>query len=274
MSAKQTKKQKPVRKKIADLNVNLFVRKGLDEDRVMVFAELIEAGQPIDPIVLSADGLTVVDGRHRIEAHHICDRTSIETTTRNDLVEEADIIAEAYRCNNTGGPLPPTREDTEHTIKLLLERKVPQTRIADMLQLAPSIARKYAQLVKSRQNRAKLVRAVSSVVEGGMTAPKAAEEHGVDLDKLREELSGKKRNKKWGVEELKRGLTARYKSLAGKNAGAMRSLLEKYEDGDVTAKQVEAIFKKFSDLQTRQARNLADWHRRFESMRDEKRHAA
>jgi ParB-like chromosome segregation protein Spo0J len=255
---------------IVELKVNLFVRKSLNQDHVLYLAELLEAGIKLPAIIITPDG-RIIDGRHRIEAYDLWGKKEVPAVVRN-LTDDSEIISEAYRCN-VGGALPPTKEDTEHTVKLLLESGTPQTRIAEALGLPISIARNYIASIKSRQARAKISRAVVAVTDGGLTAAKAAVEHNVDIDKLREALSGKKRKKKWGVDEMKRTFTSSYRSLSSKNAGAIRRLFEKYEDGDVTAKQVEALLKHLENLQRKATRNLADWASRFQGMKDEKRAA-
>ncbi len=77
-------------------------------------------------------------------------------------------------------------------------------------------------------------------------------------------MSGKK--KKHGVAEMQRTLTKSFKSLGSKNAALLRSLLEKFEDGDVTAKQVMDIFEHLERLQKQSGRAIADWQARFDSL--------
>jgi hypothetical protein len=111
--------------------------------------------------------------------------------------------------------------------------------------------------------------AVDAVVQGGLTAEKFE----VDLEKLKEQLSGtckKQRHGKHGVEELQRRITFTYKSVGSTNGSALRKLLEKYEDHDVTAPQVLDVLKHIEDCQRKSARAVADWKRRFEAKVAEK----
>lgn len=128
--------------------------------------------------------------------------------------------------------------------------------------------RTYVGNVQSRLNRAKLQRAVDAVVEGGFTAAKAAVEHDVDVQKLKEALSGsraKHKHSKNGIEELQRKFTANYRSVGQVTARAMRSILEKYDDGDVNVKQVSEVIKHVKQLQKQASRSVTDWERRFEA---------
>jgi ParB-like chromosome segregation protein Spo0J len=253
-------KQKTVALK--DLKVNLFVRQALNQDHALFLAELIENGVELPPIRITS-GCVVIDGRHRIEAHELNDRVEIKAEIV-DVKTENEMIAEAYKAN-VGGSLPPTPQDTEHTIMLLLERGEAMKRIGEMLGLPAGMARKYINSVKSKTSRQKLMKAASAITDGGLTVAKAAEQYEVKLEKLKEILSGHKRKNKQGISEIQRGLTKTHKSLSQKNAALIRSLLDKYEDGDVTERQVREIFSHIDQLQKRAARAISDWKKRFDS---------
>ena len=62
---------------IKDLQVNLFVRKVLNQDHVLYLGQLVEGGVNLPPIKINQD-LVVIDGRHRIEAYELLGRTQIE----------------------------------------------------------------------------------------------------------------------------------------------------------------------------------------------------
>lgn len=254
---------------ISDLETNLFVRKSLNQDWAIDLALLLENGVKLPPIKIAENSFfpdvhkkwIVVDGRHRIEAYEINDQKDIDCEIVS-IKDEKELIALAYRAN-LGGSLPPRREDTEHTIRLLIERGESVKNLADILGLPAGVARKYLNEVRSKDKRAKELRAVSGVTEGGLSVPKSAEQHGVDEERLREILGGRGRKHKKGIEEMQRSLTLLYKSIGLKNAAFMRKLLEKYEDGDVTMRQVKEIFDHVENLQKRSARSLADWRKRF-----------
>jgi len=245
---------------IKDLKTNLFVRSSLDQDWALQLAEFLDAGKKLKAIEINQENV-VIDGRHRIEAHELCNLTEIEYVVTHTK-DENDLIARAYKAN-VGGSLPPRVEDTEHTIRLLLQRDAGLKEIADMLALPPSIARKYAANVRSKDERAKIHRAAMAVTEGGLTVAKAAEQHGADEDKVREVLGGKSKKHKKGVEEMQRSLTQQFKSNSSKIAALMRSVFEKYEDGDVSTRQVTDIIDHVENLLKRSHRNLTDWKKRF-----------
>lgn len=252
----------------ADLVRNLFVRQVLDQDHVLVLAELIENGvemnDKIKVVKLEDNKYGIVDGRHRAEAYEFVGVKEI-TVEPVEFEDEAEMISYAYRAN-TGGSKPPTSADTEHTISLLLERgEATHKRIGELLGLPVTIARKYVNSIKSKIERQKLQKAVAAVVEGGLSAAKAAENYEVDVEKVKEALSGKKRKVRNGVGEIHKELTSAFKSHSLKNAALSKKLIEMYEDGDVTEKQVREILKHISQLQKRSERSMADWNARFEA---------
>ena len=250
--------------KLADIKANLFVRKELDGDHVLYLAELMNGGTEMKDRIKVNEDLIMVDGRHRKEAYELCKVMEVKV----DIVvidDETDLIAEAYKAN-TGGSKPPTIADTEHTIMLLLDRGESMKRIGELLVLPASMARKYVGEVKSRMNRAKLQRAADAVTDGGLTIGKAAEQYEVDLDKLKEVLSGHKRSHKQGVAEVQKQLTKTYKTLGQKNAAAIRKLLEKLEDGDVSERQVSEIFRHAEHLNKQSAKSISEWKARFVGM--------
>ena len=250
--------------KIADLKKTLFVRTGLDQDHALALADLIESGVELHPINITKDGV-VVDGRHRIEAHELCQKTEIEAEIVEVTGGEVGLLAAGYKYN-AGGSLPPSREDTEHTIQLMLDGGASKKTIADLLGLPISLTRKYIGMIESKIKRQKLQRAVAAVTDGGRTAAQAAEQHEVDLGSLKESLSGyRKKSKAEGIAEIQHSLTTSFKSLSQKNAALIRGLLEKLEDGDVSAKQVKEVLDHISDLLKGSTRSVADWRKRFEA---------
>lgn len=251
---------------LQDLQRNLFVRKELDTERVLFLAELIENGVQMHTKIRATRDLVIVDGRHRWEAYDLNKITEVEVEIV-DIVDEVTLIAEAYKAN-TGTSKPPTADDTNHTIELLIERKQTIKAIAELMALPSSMARKYVTEVKSRLNHAKLRSACNSVLTGGLTVAQAAVQYEVDVEKLKEALSGTRKNQKenkHGVEELHKTLTRQYKSLSSTNAAILRKFTDKYEDGDVTAEQIKEIIKHLEQLQKGASRSIADWKRRFEA---------
>lgn len=255
--------------KLEDIETNLFVRKSLDEDWALELALLLQNGVKLKPIQVTENRFypdikkkwLMVDGRHRVEAHQLenIDEISIEVV---DIKDELDLISKAYKANQ-GGSLPPRKEDTEHTVRLLLERDGTIKNIADLLGLPVGIARKYVNEVKARDKRAKLMRAAEAVTDGGLNRAQAAEKYGVEEEDLREQLGGRTRKHKKGMEEIERALTTQYRSHSQKISKLLGSLRDKYDDGDVNARQVNAVFERLSRADKKLTRNIGQWKARF-----------
>ena len=252
---------------IADLNTNLFVRKELDVEHALYLAELIENGTPMRDLIEVTDtaGHTniIVDGRHRKDAYELAKIKEIEVKVLA-FESEIEMIGYAYRANS-GGSLPPPRHDTEHTVMLFIDRKESLKNIAQLLGLPIGMTRSYVAAIKAKETRQKIAKAISAVTDGGLTVAKAAENYGVDADSIKDHISGKRKGHKNGIDDIQRGLTTDYKSLGSKNAALLRSILDKFEDGDVTRKQVLAILDHLVDLQKGAARSLKSWRDRFEA---------
>jgi len=250
---------------LKEIRVNLFVRQELNEDHALYLASLLQNGVKLPPIQITPDG-TIIDGRHRLEAHDCVKHTEIDCEII-EVENEVDLIKRAFRAN-ADGPLPPTQQDIEHTVMLLLEHNESHKRIADILRLPPSLVRQYIKNVKSKMERAKIQRAVSAVSEGGLTVAKAAENCGVDPEKLKEVISGHRRKHKQGVNDLHRKITYLYKSKGSAIAGILRKLLDMFEDGDVSPKQVDAVFTHLEELNARPSRVIVEWKSRFGALKN------
>src|SRR6266850_7024695 len=98
---------KPVEVLLEQLKVDFFVRKKLNDDRVMQLALLYEAGTELPPIEINWDK-QVIDGRHRKAALEMLGR---KTALCHDIGQKAlgESIVLALRAN-VGGALPPTKE--------------------------------------------------------------------------------------------------------------------------------------------------------------------
>lgn len=250
----------------SEIKENLFVRTQLNPDHVLYLAGLIENGVKLPPIKITREGV-IIDGRHRFDAYNYITKPPAELECEVVEVEdEADMISKAYLAN-VGGSLPPTTNDTEHTIKLLLERNEPQKNIAALLGLPLSLAKKYVQNVSSKISRQKMQHAMAAVGEENMTIAQAAEKFGVDFEKLKNVVTGRRRKSKKGLADLQSEVTRIFKSKNSKTAAILKKLSEMFEDGDVTPKDVDEILEHIQNLNGRAGRIVEDWKNRFQLLK-------
>lgn len=254
--------------RLEEIQQTFFVRKALDQDNVLALAELYEAGTELPPIKVAAETLELIDGRHRIGALDLLNRTTVMA----ELVpvgSRAEMIAMAFVANY-GGALKPTRADIEHTIELLLEQGLNQARIMEMIPLPKSVARKYLMNVRSNVLKRNVNRAVLAVADGGISVADAADKFGVDPDRLREEIRGKRKSRKKDFVGVKSALTNRFKSLSLRNANLVKNILVQYGDGEATEAQVEELLDAITHSIRRMAKSHEDWVKRFEQLRSDR----
>lgn len=247
--------------RITDLKTNSFVRTCLNEDRFLGLSLLIDSGVELDPIEITADG-RVIDGRHRIEAHLLSHKSDIRCEAV-DLKDETEIIARAYKAN-CGGALPPTRADTEHTIRQLIERGVQHRKVAEALDLPYQMVRTFLKEIDRKITHNKILLAAAAMSSQDMSPSVAARTFGVDLQKLKDFLRiGQQRAKKNAAFEPRRDLTKLFKSRGASQAGILKKVMEAHDDGTFTARQVEETLDHIEGSIKQMSRSVAEWRARF-----------
>jgi len=251
--------------KIAELDQSLFVRAAIDQEWMLQLALAYEAKEDVPPIELAADGKRVVDGRHRIAARQYLDLEDIEAMVRSDLVSDEDIVAAAFKANR-GQSKHMTTQDIEHSIEMLFEKGIGVRRVAELLWLNSSEAKKYVNNVRSRMLKQRTQKALDAIREGGLTAAQAAEQFNVDLDRVKEALRPtQKKAAKAELGDLKRKLTNSYKSYSSTSWKMLEDVFGKYDDGILSAAQVRAVLKHLQAQQKRARALIEDYQRRFEA---------
>ncbi|MCX6745303.1 MAG: hypothetical protein NTX82_07335 [Candidatus Parcubacteria bacterium] len=254
---------KAVRVKISELKKDIYVRVQRDEDRVYMFFCLLIDGAALPPIKITKD-FQIIDGRHRVEAHEQAEKLEIEAEII-EVKNPSDFIVEAYRAN-IGGSLPPSKEDTEHTIRMLLELKVPRKKICELLALPSELGAKYVDTVQSRIARQRLNNAADAVTGRNLTIAQAAEECKIDPDRLKDFLSGrKKRKSKTGVPEMKAMLTTRYRGIGVDNGKILSKLRKMLGDSDISLAQATEVLEHLKKLQVQSDKKVKAWEDRFKA---------
>jgi hypothetical protein len=220
---------------ITKLNADrkIDVRRGLNADHVLYLAGLIEGGTRLPPPRVTGKTLTVVDGRHRIAAEDLLGHQEITVEFVSER-SDADLIFAAIEANS-GGALPPTVSDITHTIKQLLDLKVPVKDIVARLPMPATIARKYLGYVRSNDNKDRVYRALEGIREGRITLTDAAKKHNVSPTLLKKALETKKSAANIG--SLKSVISRRMRAVGAANGKNIKRVKEMIDEGEWTAQQ-------------------------------------
>ncbi len=257
--------KKSIRMRIDQIQETFCVRKDLNQDRVLMFMQVMEDGGIIEPIEVSEDSLELVDGRHRLQAHRECGCHEIECV----LIAQrprSELIARAFMANSDA-PLPMTAGDILTTMKLLIGEGLIRRQVVQLLESTkyplPTLRRYYDDAKKQLQEQL-LRKAAHAVSEDELTTAQAAEKYKVDLEKLREFLSGKRRKAKAGVSGIKGNLSSQFNSHAHSVSMTLGKLGEKFQDGELTVKQGREILDHAERLMKRSLKMCETKRKRFE----------
>jgi hypothetical protein len=254
---------------IADLKMKFDVRKELNEDRVLLFMEMYESGNSVPPIEVVRGTTDIHDGRHRKAALDHLGRKHAECV----FVESmgfVDQLMDAFAKNMSDSPFPPTRADTVFVMKQLLEAGTPsfhiQVRFQDFYK--PSHVRKLLKDAHSNVMKTKMAKAKQAVAHGGLTIKAASQEHGVELERLQEEITGVRRvRKETSVTDIKTEISNRYRGNTTRTVGEFRRLFERFEDGEMSEKSVLEVLLHVQRLNTDAAKRVNSWIERFETLK-------
>lgn len=244
------------------IQLTFFVRKALDEDRVVQLALLIENGVVLPPIRITDDN-QLIDGRHRVEAARLSGRSTIMATVEPRR-DKGDLIADAFAAN-CGGSVPPTRADILFTIQQLLQQGWGRGRIIKALPFPKSVSERYITDTQSKIRQSQINQAIIDIRDRGFTVAQAAANRGLDEAAVKEKMSAKGR-KIADANEYKGNMTTRFRSLSRTNASLFQKLLAAYEDNEVTIDYVRDVMNHVQSCMAQQQRSFDGWRDRFAAL--------
>lgn len=264
-----------------DQIVNKFdVRVALDNDRVIQFAGLYEGGVSLPPVRLvktDESEYAYIDGRTRGAARAYLNLLDVPAVICNGSLRDnpVELFAEALE-SNWGGAKPPSQLDIQHTIVRMLECGASQTTIRTRLHFLPNgVARAHVATARGTLSKRRLSKALDAVAEG-LSVPAAAEQFKLNVDIVKNAISGKKG--KWGknrsdevqlATDLKSYIS---KALFSANAGIgkkIEGLLKKVDDGDVSSKTASGVIKAWHEHLRKTSIRIADWDARLNAITSE-----
>lgn len=255
--------------KFSDLEEPFYVRVGLEEERILFFMELFKNKAPVDPFLIT-ESRKLIDGRTRKAALIRLGRDGYDCNIIADE-EATKLIMRAFKAN-FGGPKPPTAEDLDHTIELLIKegmgRRTILKEMHDKLGLPKEMTRRHLDDVQSRLAKQKLTEAASAVTDGNMSVKEAAEKFGVAANSIRSRLRANAQKKdqvtEGEINTLKGNMTKGFHSLAMKNSHAIKKAIKAYKDGVVSKSEVEQMIAHSEHLIHSLGHSVAEWKKRFQ----------
>lgn len=259
---------------LAQIKNKFDVRLALNQDRVVQFAGMYEAGMDlpaIEVVQLDEDEYAFVDGRHRAEARRYLNMKNVMAIVRNgDLKSNPAALYALALQANWGGSQPPTRSDIQHTVLRMLESGVSRKDIESVLAFIPrGSLRAYTAHALNRMNRRRVGEALDAIAEGA-TIEEAAKKASVKTDVLKDVVAGKKG--KWGKNRSEEGqLLVELKvyisqQLFSANAGISKKLTElilKVADGEISSIGASTVIKAWKDHLRKTGLRIADWEARL-----------
>jgi hypothetical protein len=261
--------------------VNKFdVRVALDQDRVIQFAGMYEAGLELPPIrvvKLDEDTYAFVDGRHRAAGRGYLGLTDVEAIVSNGSLRDdpVELYAQALEAN-WGGAKPPTREDITHTLVRMLEAGAQRSVIYERLSFLPKgAARAYLADAHSKISRRRIGKALDAISDG-LTVEEAAKTNKLKPRQLKDILKGKKG--KWGknrsdevqlANDIKAYISAQ---LFSANTGISKKLLDmfrKVDSGEVSAAAAAGVIKAWKEHLRKTSLRVDDWTARLNAITEE-----
>jgi len=254
---------------VADLVMKYDVRKQLNEDRVIFFMELYESGESVPPIEVVRGTMVIHEGRHRKAALDRLGRKHAECVLVEPM-EFVDQLMDAFGKNVSDSPFPPTRADVIFVMRQLLENDVSHAevnkRFAKFYQ--PSHVRKLMKAATALVSSSRMNKAKNAVAHAGVTPEVAAKQHRVNVDTLRDEITGvKRRRRSLDISEIKREISNRHKGNSQRNIAVFRDLLDKFEDGETSAKSVLDVLLHVQRINTEAGKRVNSWIERFEALK-------
>lgn len=278
VSKEPTKEPRYEYRSLKTLTTKNYVRTGLNQARVYLLKEILEAllkeveegkrkpedARFKDPLLITADG-QLMDGRHRKEVYELCgiDMVLCEISP---LTEQKDIIAEAW-ARNSDASLPPDAEAFEHTVIMFRVLRCSQKEIAERMRIPLNYARKIISKILHKETQRLLAIAATDMSENDLSVSKAAEKHGVDLKQLKDYIKPRRNKRgKSNVDTIKALLTKNATSFGTRQGRLMKTLFERFEDGEMNPAEFEEIFEQLRKGAKTVARTVGEWESRFRAM--------
>lgn len=248
----EVRKLLTIRRKLAtvsleDINTRFYIRVGLDEERVAMFAEMLENGKTLSPILVTEDKKTLIDGRTRLAAHERAGRKTIKCVVCEEADDETLITAAFLSNANPDASKPPSRQDIRHTVELMLKAGASKVRIRKCLvpSMGPALVGRYIKDAESKIKKRRLSQARAAVADERMNIQEAAQHYAVTFTALRRAVSGKPATKtaEQNLASSKSHLSRAVQRVSMVFSKQFGRNMELFEMGELSAEELQLLLK-------------------------------
>lgn len=247
---------------IASLTIDTFVRQAVDPDYIVHLAALYEAGESLDPIVITKSN-RVIDGRCRIQAAQLARLTELPAEVRDDMPKK-EVLMNALTAN-LGGSRAPTKADIIGAIEAMMKAPASEKWIREQLPFPAAVTSVYLAEARNSIARQKLAEARRAMAERGLTAQQAANEFGLTVERINVAILGQKpkRARDDQFSDFIAGIKRRNKSVGQKNIWTFKSIMTSFKDGDLSKDEALQIFEEIERHGELSVTAARDFRKRF-----------
>lgn len=252
--------------KIDEIVVKFYTRRCLEDDKIEMFALLMEEGTVFPPIEVTPDEPpALIDGRSRIEAYKLRDVDTVKCIVcPHDT--EAGYKARALKANY-GGSQPNTRDDISRTIQAMLQDGATGAQIAKMLSFIPERMVKKLVDFAGQQIRTNKVAQAKRDMRDGATVEEVKKKYGKDgewiVNKILDEPKNKKKDRRLAMLSEQGAISTKIKSLAALRSKVFKQINILYEEGIISANEAFVVFTTWKDSVRVMERSVDDYIARF-----------
>lgn len=234
---------------LEDINIKFYIRTALDDDRVLMFSELIESGVE-NALLVTEENHILIDGRTRHASYDFLDRKKVPCVFCNEADEDI-LIAAAFLANSSpASSKPPDRSDIKHTMELLIKAGSSKSVIKGYFEdsLGGAVFERYYKDVQSKINKYNIRQARNAVAEEKMDINTAVRHYGVSKRALKIAISGiKEKEEMESLTSLKTALSRKFRNLSTSLGKRFSENMKLFEGGDLSEEEFRALLQKERD---------------------------
>lgn len=254
---------------LSDIVVKFYTRRDLSDDKVEMFALLMEEGTTFPPIEITPEEPpALIDGRTRMEAYKLLDRQSVNC---NICPEDTPYGYKARALKaNYGGSQPNSKEDLSRTIQAMLQDGATPAQVVQSLAFIPAKIVKKLVEYAAQTLRGNKINQAKRDMRDGATIEDIKKKYGKDgewiINKILETKNTKEDDRRMAMLSDHGAISTKIKSLANLRSRTFKKICELYEEGIISTKDAFVIFTTWRESTKVMQRGIDDYIARFISL--------